>query len=191
MAHAAPSDSSKAPPVLAVAAGQAFGRPCEFKVASPRACALADGKVSLRLKSGQPALISHRTGHGRAYLLGFCLQESYFQTYRDADLPARTQLSRLISDLFHDAQVRPHIRSSNPDIEAAVRADSTQGYVFLINHEATDPHVNVQLADLGFRVRHIVDIESAEPARLRSTPHGIEFDATLPFGSTRLFRLTP
>jgi hypothetical protein len=191
LAHATPADPKKAPPALAVVAGKAFGRSYDFKVASPRTCELTEGKVSLRLKSGQPALISHRTCRGRAYLLGFCLQDSYFQTYRDADPAARNKLCRLIGDVFRDANVRSHIRSSNPDIEASVRADSTQGYVFLINHEATDLQVTVQLADLGFRVRHIVDVESAEPARLRSARGAMEFAATVPFGSTRLFRLTP
>src|SRR5208283_731377 len=70
MAHAAPADTKKIPPVLAVAAGKAFGHSYEFKVVSPRACDVAAGKVRLRLKSGQPALFSHRAGHGSAYLLG-------------------------------------------------------------------------------------------------------------------------
>ena len=145
----------------------------------------------LSLKSGQPALISHRAGSGSAYLLGFCLQESYFQTYRDADSPARSQLCSLISDLFHDAKVRAHIHSSNPDIEASVRANSTEGYVFIINHEGTQPQTTVHLGDLGFRIKNMLDVESGEPVPFRATRDGIEFTTTAAFGSTRLLHLSP
>ena len=160
-------------------------------MASPRACEATTGKVRLRLDSGQPALISHRVGSGRTYLLGFCVQESYFQSYREADLPARGQLGCLIGDLFQDAKVRPHIRSSNPDIEASVRANSTEGYVFIINHEAAQPQATVQLADLGFRIKRMVDVESGEPVPFHSTRNGVEFPITAGFGSTRLLRISP
>ena len=191
MANAAPADTNKAPPVLTVAAGKAFGHSYEFKVASPRACEVMAGKVRLRLKSGQPALISHRTGSGRAYLLGFCLQDSYFQTYRDADLLARSQLGSLISDLFRDAKVRAHIHSSNPEIEASVRANSTEGYVFIINHEGIQPQATIHLADLSFRIKRIVDVGSGESVPFCLTREGIEFPITATFGSTRLLRISP
>jgi len=191
MANAAPADTNKAPPLLTVAAGKAFGHSYEFKVASPRACEVVAGKVRLRLKSGQPALISHRAGSGRAYLFGFCLQDSYFQTYRNADLPARSQLYRLIGDLFHDAKVRAHTYSSNPGIEASVRANSTEGYVFIINHEAIQPQATIHLADLSFRIKHIADVGSGESVPFRPTRDGIEFPITAAFGSTRLLRISP
>ena len=107
------------------------------------------------------------------------------------DLPARSQLCGLISDLFRDAKVRAHIHSSNPEIEASVRANSTEGYVFIINHEGTQPQATVHLADLGFRIRHIVDVESGEPVPFRSTQDRTEFTITAAFGSTRLLRISP
>jgi hypothetical protein len=191
MANGTPADTKKSPPVLAVAAGKAFDHSYEIKVASPRACEVAAGKVRLKLKSGEPALVSHRAGHGSAYLLGFCLQDSYFQTYRDADLPARSQLCSLISDLFRDAKVRAHIHSSNPEIEASVRANSVEGYVFVINHEGTEPQATVRLADLSFRIRRVADVASGEPVPFRSARDGIEFTIMAPFGSTRLLRISP
>jgi len=191
MANAAPADTNKAPPVLTVASGKAFGHSYEFKVANPRACEVAAGKVRLKLKSGQPALITHRTGSGRAYLLGFCLQDSYFQTYRDADLPARSQLRSLISDLFRDAKVRAHIHSSDPEIEASVRANSKEGYVFIINHEGIQPQATIHLADLSFRIKRLVDVGSGKSVPFRPTREGIEFPITAAFGSTRLLRISP
>ena len=83
----------------------------------------------------------------------------------------------------------PHIHSSNPDIEASVRANSTEGYVFIINHEAAQPQATVRLADLGFRIKRMVDVESGEPVPFRSTRDGIEFPITAAFGSTRLLRI--
>jgi hypothetical protein len=136
-------------------------------------------------------LISHRVGSGRTYLLGFCVQESYFQTYREADLATRGELCSLIGDLFQDAKVRPHIRSSNPDIEASARANGTEGYVFIINHEAAQPQATVHLADLGFRIRQVVDVESGERVPFHSAKGEIEFPITAAFGSTRLLRVSP
>jgi hypothetical protein len=191
MANAAPADTNRAAPSLGVAAGKAFGHSYDFTVASPRACEVMAGKVRLRLKSGQPAVISHRTGSGSAYLFCFCLQDSHFQTYRAGDSTARSQLGSLISDLFRDAKVRAHIHSSNPDIEASVRANSSEGYVFIINHEGVQPDATVHLADLSFRIKHMVDVESGKPVPFRSTRDGIEFPVTAPFGSTRLLRISP
>ena len=191
MANAGPADAKKAPPSLAVAAGKAFGHSYEFQVASPRACEVSAGKVRLRLQSGQPALISHRTGSGSTYLFCCCLQDSYFQTYRDANVPARSQLCSLISDLCRDAKARAHVHSSNPDIEASVRANSKEGYVFIINQEALRPEATVQLADLSFRIKRLVDVETGEAVPFHATRGGIEFPITAAFGSSRLLRITP
>jgi hypothetical protein len=191
MANAAPADAKKAPPSLAVAVGRAFGHSYAFQVTSPRAGEVTAGKVRLRLKSGQPALISHRTGSGITYLFCCCLQDSYFQTYRAGDFAARSQLGSLINDIFNDAKVRAHIHSSNPEIEASVRANATEGYVFIINHEGAQPQTTILLADLGFRIKRMVDVESGEPVPFRAMRDGIEFPITAGFGSTRLLRISP
>ena len=130
-------------------AGHAFGKSFGFKVVSPRASKVTNGEVMLKMNSGQAALIRKKVGKGRAYLLGFCLQDTYFQTYKDSNEVAREQLRSLISNLLQDADVHSHIYSSNPDIEATVRANSKEGYVFIINHEASNPETTVRFADLG------------------------------------------
>jgi hypothetical protein len=79
-----------------------------------------NGEVLLKMKSGHEALIRKKLGKGSAYLLGFCLQDTYFQTYRDSNEIDRKQLSDLLTGIFRDAKVQSHIYSSNPDIEAAV-----------------------------------------------------------------------
>jgi hypothetical protein len=55
-------------------------------------------------------------------------------------------LSNLLADIFRDAKVQSHIYSSNPDIEAAVRANGNEGYLFVINHESNDPQNSVRFS---------------------------------------------
>jgi hypothetical protein len=191
MVNASEAATNQASPVLAVALGKAFGHSYNFMVANPRVCEVTNGKVRLKLSSGRPAVITRSTGSGQTCFLGFCVQDTYFQTYRDGDPTSRSQLCGLISDLFRDANVRPHIHSSNPDIEASVRANTSEGFVFLINHESTQPQATVRLADLGFRIRRIMDVESGEPVPFVPTRDGIEFTGTTPFGATRLLRIAP
>jgi hypothetical protein len=72
-----------------------------------------------------------------------------------------------------------------------VRANSTEGYVFIINHEAIRPEATVHLADLSFRIKRMVDVESGEPVPFHSTRNGVEFATAAGFGSTRLLRISP
>jgi hypothetical protein len=191
MVNASPGATNQAPPVRAVAVGKAFGHSYDFVVASPRTCEVTNGKVRLKLTSGRPAVITQSAGSGRTYLLGFCVQDTYSQTYRDGDPTSRNQLCSLISDLFRDAKVQPRIHSSNPDIEASVRANTTEGYVFLINHESSQPQATVRLADIGFKIKQMMDVESGEPVPFLPTRDGVEFTTTASFGSTRLLRISP
>ena len=191
MVNASVGATNQAPPARAGAIGKAFGHSYDFVVASPRTCEVTNGKVKLKLTSGRPAVITHSAGSGKSYLLGFCVQDTYFQTYKDGDPTSRSQLCSLISDLFRDANVQPHIHSSNPDIEASVRANTTEGYVFLISHESAQPQTTVRLADLGFRIEHMVDVESGLPVTFRPIRDGVEFAITAPFDATRLLRISP
>jgi hypothetical protein len=100
-------------------------------------------------------------------------------------------LRSLISDLFRDAKVRAHIHSSDPEIEASVRANSKEGYVFIINHEGIQPQATIHLADLSFRIKRLVDVGSGKSVPFRPTREGIEFPITAAFGSTRLLRISP
>jgi hypothetical protein len=171
--------------------GKAFGKSFDFKIVSPRLSELTNGEVMLTMKSGQAALIRKKLGKGSAYLLGFCLQDTYFQTYKDSDEPAREQLRSLLSSIAWDAKVQSHIYSSNPDIEAALRANAKEGYIFIINHEASKPETKVRFAGTGFRVGQIIDIETGKPVAFRLKKDAGEFTITAPFGTTRLLRLLP
>jgi hypothetical protein len=171
--------------------GRAFDRHFVFPLVSPRACTVTDGKVVLKTLSGQPALLCRKTGKGAAWLFGFCIQDSYFNTWKNKDSAGRQELQDLISDVFRDAKVQSHIRSSNPDIEAAVRANAKEGYVFIINHEAERPGTSVRVAGLEFRIGKIIDIESGKPIAFIRKEDAAEFTINAAFGTTRLLKLLP
>jgi hypothetical protein len=172
-------------------AGKTFDHNYGFKVISPRQTKVTSGKIMLKMKSGQPALVSHQVGKGKTYLLGFCVQDTYFDTWKNDDEGARKQLRDLVSGIFEDAKIKSHIYSSNPDIEASVRANSSEGYLFVINHEAKDTNTTVRLADLDFKVGKIVDVETGKPLMFKHTNGEIEFTIQAPFATTRLFRVKP
>jgi hypothetical protein len=172
-------------------AGSAFGRTFTFNIVTPRRCDVADGEVLLRFKSDQPALVRRQAGQGSAWLLGFCLQDTFFQMWKEDDPAARQQLRELISSVPQAAAVRSHIRSSNPDIEAAVRANAKEGYVFVINHEATNPTTTVRLSDLKFAVGYLEDIESGKSVEFTADGGVIQFSAVVPCGATQLLRVRP
>ena len=171
--------------------GKAFGDSYGFRVISPRAMEVTDGKVMLAMKSGLPTLVRNKVGKGKVYLFGFCLQDTYFRTWKDNDPAGRAELRALLGDVIRDVKVQPHIVSSNPEIEASVRANASEGYLFVINHEATRPETVVRLSELAFPVRRIVDIENGEQIAFKQKKGVLEFNISAPFATSRLLRLLP
>ncbi len=180
---------------------QAYGQPVAFRVVSPRDCKPSNGATALMMSSGKPALVTKQTGKGKTYLFGFCLQDTYFQTWKDDDTTSREGLCSLVHNVFADTGIRPAAHSSNPDVEATVRIGKDVAYVFIINHEAPDAITDVTLSGLGFEVGNIVDVGFAGKP---SNVYNINFkstggDATFtilaregtPTGITRLLKVTP
>jgi hypothetical protein len=168
-----------------------FGKSYGFKVVSPRAAEITDGKLMLGMNSGKAALIRKDLGKGKAYLLGFCLQDTYFQTYKDSNAIGREQLRSLVSNIFKDAKVESHVYSSNPDIEVTIRANATEGYMFIINHESAQAETKIRFADLGFEAGQMVDIATGKPVAFKLKKDADEFTISVPFGTTRLLKLLP
>jgi len=169
--------------------GKAFGSVYDFHTISPRAAEVTSGTILLKTGSGQSALLRRKSGKGTVYFLGFCIQDTYFRTWKNNDSAGRRQLQDLVSHIFRDAAVYPHIHSSNPDIEASVRANKKEAYVFVINHESGDPGTVVKLADLGFRIRKITDIKTGNQILFSKNKNSVEFSIQSPFGTTRLLKV--
>ncbi|MEJ7691983.1 beta-galactosidase trimerization domain-containing protein [Daejeonella sp.] len=177
------------------AAGTAFGLNYDFNVVTPRDCKVSDGTVAFSMASGQPALIQNQAGKGKTYLLGFCLQDTYFQTWKTDDVKSRSQLYDMMHKVFDDTKVSSHSYSSNPDMEVTVRANDKEAFVFVINHESARAITDVTLGHLGFDVGEIMDVDwgrtvdfTQEGNKTKFTVLAVEGTGT---GVTRLLRITP
>ncbi len=163
----------------------------DFKVTSPRTIEVAGGAPAvIDMLSGVPALTSKTTGAGRAYLLGFCVQDTYFQAWKEYDENTRSQLAALVGELFSDAGVVSHVHSSNPDVEAGLRAGPGTAYLFVINHETHLSPTVITLSGLGFTPGRITDVESGRNVPFTSSPKGAKLAFDAPFASTHLLKVT-
>lgn len=180
---------------FAKAAGMAYGNRYDFTVVTPRNCKVSDGHTIFTMDSGEPVLIQKNTGKGKSYLLGFCLQDTYFQTWAAGDSASRAQLYHLMHELFADTKVRSHAYSSNPDMEVSVRGNDKEAFVFVINHESPHAVADVTLADLGFPVGAITDVEWGRPVAFTKDGDLTKFTIMAvegtPTGVTRLLKVTP
>lgn len=158
---------------------------------SPRPCVTTSGEAVLKTGSCEPALVRRHVGKGQVFLLGFCVQDSYFETWKDNDEKSREQLRCLLHSLTADAAVRAHVYSTNPDIEAALRMNGKTGFVFVINHEADKPETQVSIADLGFRVGRIIDVADENAIEFHEIGDLITFSIAASQDKPRLLRLVP
>ena len=166
-----------------------LGQPLDIKLVSPRPCTVTSGRVLAETDSGQPALVRHDVQSGHSYLLGFCLQDTYFQTWEDDNPAARAQLRNLLHAITEETGVRPHVYSSNPDIEAALRANDREGFLFVINHEAQEPGVTIQLHDLPFRIDSIINLEDARPVAFTRNEETVNITLSVSLGKAALLSL--
>ncbi len=171
--------------------GEALGQTLDLKLVSPRPCTAMTGKVLLKTESGQPGIVRHDWGHGHAFLLGFCLQDTYFQTFEDDNASSRTQLCGLLRAIAEETGVRPHVRSSNPDIEASLRVNDREGFLFVISHEAKDPGATVQLRDLPFKPAKVTNLKDDQAVAFAESDGGITLNVSVPLGEVLLFNVRP
>lgn len=177
------------------AAGKAFDSEVDFQVVTPRNCVVSNAKIETRMASGDPLLLSHRVGKGNCYLFGFCLQDTYFQTWKDNDETSRAELQQLVHNVFSATGIHSRAYSSNPDMEVSLRLNEREAYVFIINHEAKNAVTEVELRNLGFEVGQILDVEWGRTVDFERTDNGVHFTAMAvegtPTGVTRLLKITP
>lgn len=187
-AFATPNESN---PPTDVLKGEVLGQPLDMTLVSLRPATAGTGEVLLKTEAGQPAIVQRSVGKGRVFLLGFCLQDTYFRTWQDDKPAAREQLTGLLHAITEAAGVRPQVRSSNPDIEASVRAGATDGYLFVINHEAATPTVEIMLRELGFAIGQIVDAADGKPIPFENKQGTVVLNLSVAVGETRLLHVTP
>ena len=187
MRPAKPPDESKA--ATDAVHGAALGQPLDLTLISPRPATVTGGDVLLKTAAGLPAIVGHSVGKGRVFLLGFCCQDTYFNTWQPDKPAAREQLAGLLYRMTEAAGVQAHVRSSNVDIEASVRTNEREGFLFVINHEAAAPETTVRLADLGFAIGQVVDLAGGQAVRFTEQKGGVELSLSVPLGQTRLLHM--
>ena len=162
--------------------GTALGQALDLVLVSPRPATVTTGEVLLKTASGQPGIVRRSVGKGCVFLLGWCLQDTYFKTWQDDKPAARAQLAGVLHAMTEAAGVRAHVRSSNPDIEASVRANEKEGFLFVINHEAPSPDTVICLADLGFEVGQLVDLADGRSVAFRTKEGVVRLRLSAPLG---------
>lgn len=163
----------------------------DFLAVSPRACSVTSAEVLAQYESGRPAVMHRASGKGRCYLLGFCLQDTYFKTWQDDNAAHRESLRALLAALTDSAGVRAHVRSSNADIEASLRANETEGFLFVINHEAAAPKTVIELRDLAFPIGKLVRLDDDSEVPSAPAPGGVRIEIEVPLGEVRLLHVLP
>ena len=159
---------------------------------SPRPCVVTAGEVSREDDLGPACVVRNHAGKGQTFLLGFCVQDTYFKTWEDESESARCGLSGVFHALTRKASVQPHVRSSNPDIEASLRANDREAFLFVINHESDTPDTTVELRDLGFPIGRIIDLKNdQEVTRVRGPDGAVELKLSVNLGQVLLLNVLP
>jgi hypothetical protein len=166
--------------------GTVLGQPLDLMLVSPRPATVTTGEILLKTAAGQPAAVTRSVGKGRVFLLGFCVQDTYFKTWQDQKPAAREQLAGMLHAMTKAAGVRAHVHSSNQDIEASVRANAAEGFLFVISHEAPTPDTAICLADLGFEIGKIVDLANGQAIPFTTAEGVVQLTLSVPVGQTRL-----
>lgn len=167
--------------------GSALGSAYAFRAISPRACSVTTGEILLTGAKNAPALIRKKSGKGQAFLFGFCMQDTYFATWETCDAATRAALVRLLRAITASSGVIPNISSSNPQIEACLRANPHDAYLVVINHEADSPRTSVRIAQPEFgTVFNLTESRSLDCERVNS---GIAFEIEVPRDRPQLLRL--
>ncbi|MCF6287021.1 MAG: MBL fold metallo-hydrolase, partial [Candidatus Hydrogenedentes bacterium] len=168
-----------------------LGREFKINLTSLRPFTLTTGTLLAKTASGTPALSHRKVGEGNAYLLGFCLQDTYFKTWQEDDIPSHTQLRDLLRAITHEAEIQAHVYSSNPDIEASIRANADEGFLFVINHESPSDSTTVTLRDLAFDIGRILSLETGEAIPFEKKGGAVTLNVTAPRDGALLLHVLP
>lgn len=183
------SDGEKQNAMGEILKGQVFDEAVEFPVLSPRACQVTTGEVLLEGNKGSPGLVRKQTEKGQTFLLGFCMQDTVFESWRTGDKAGRSSLERLLWKLADSSGVRSHVFSSNPEIEAALRAGVDRVWLFAINHEAQNENTEVHIVDKGSAVSSIFNETEQRDVKFRREGCEIILAVTAPRERPQLIRL--
>jgi hypothetical protein len=169
--------------------GEVAGKPFDMQVVSPRACDPESAQVLLKNATGQPGLTTHQEGKGQIYQLGFCVLDTYFKHVRDNNTTEEAKVVDLLRTLALSTGVLPHVRSTAPRIEAAVRVGKDKGFLFVINHESDESATTVYLNDLGFSAKSFSDVGTGQAFKTFEENGSTRLDLDVPLGEVRIIKM--
>jgi hypothetical protein len=173
-----------------VVSGLTFERSFDFPIVSGRPSTITEAEVLLKTRNREPALVRRTVGEGRAYLLGFCVQDTAFEAWRTRGRGIE-QLDELLRAIAADAGATSRVRSSNIEVEAALRLGKQEAVLFVIAHEPRASRARISVRDLGFTIGRIVDIGTGKKLDFRQEGDTVAIDQDAPTGTTRLLHLLP
>jgi hypothetical protein len=176
-----------------VLSGRAFGEAFEFPLVSPRPFKVDGAEVLLNTQSREPGLAMRHVGKGRVYLLGFCLQDTSFEAWRANDAKTIGQLNDLLAGITVDSGITPGVRSSNPDVEAAMRIGHDEAFVIVVAHEPKHPDTFITFNNnvSGAKLMHVTDVATQKELPVDIVGDRSRTEVQAPSGTTMLLHLTP
>jgi hypothetical protein len=169
--------------------GELFQQLTEFPVASPRHLQLAGATALMDSVTGGPAFTVNELGKGRAYLLAFCVQDTDFLAHATGNSETLKGVANIFRAISVNTHIRAHVRSSNPDVEAGLRANEKEAFLFVISHEAKDGKAEIEVRDLPFEVKQIKDVANNDDVKFDRQGKTIKLQVDAPTGATYLMRL--
>ncbi len=167
----------------------AFGMPVKMKVVSPRNSEIRNGMLQMKMQSGKTALVTRKSGAGTTYLIGFCLQDTYFQACKTDDEESLKSIYGLIHHIFELSGMNPTVYSRNPDIEVGLRSNTGTGYLFVINHESVNPETEIILKNGGKGIKRITDMETDHDVNFNDRDGAVKLTVKTDWGGTRLLKI--
>jgi len=172
-----------------IVAGTALGGQFNFRAISPRGFHPASAAVLLKSGPQGAALASNDSGNGKAYLFGFCMQDTAYVSWKDGDRASRRSLQQLLWSIAQLSRALPSVHSTNPDIEVSLRANASEAYVFAINHEAEDASTRLSIAEPEFPVHAIRNLTERRSQQFQLTGGRMIVDLEVPRQRPQLLRL--
>ena len=158
-------------------------------IVSPRSNEIVEAKEIMKMESEKSALLTKKTGKGKTYLFGFCLQDTYFQACKTDNDKSLNSLYELVHFVFSEEGINPNIYSSNPDIEVGLRANEKEAYIFVINHESVNTETEITLTNQFSTIKKIIDVEHSKTIGFRNVKGKAKIKTDVSWGKTKLFKI--
>ena len=118
-------------------------------------------------------------GEGRTLLFSEVLEDVYCSSIENEQPALRYLLKDTVREFLFGQGIRPHTRSSNPEIEVNPLLTADTIVLVLINHADQTQSSCITLYRPALEVRYAVDLVTMQQRQVREGEEGIEIDVDL------------